>query len=162
MLVAPGLVLLSASLSGNLAWIAASGEEAPDLVANAPVPASQAVRLKVLAALMPVAVIVAPFIAWYALSSVGVAIAVALFTGAASFGSGIVQVVLANPGGGRDLKRRKEDIGVNLLEIAGAACWSAACWLTLRGSAWALLAIAAGCAVPAAAIYVGRLRRREA
>ena len=161
-LMAPALVLLCASLTGNLAWIAASGEEAPDLVGSAPVQASRALRLKVTAALVPVAVIVAPFIAWYALSSVGVALAVAAFTGVASFGSGIVQVMLANPGGGRDLKRRKEDLGVNLLEIAGAACWAAACWLTLRGSPWALLAIAAGSAVPAAAIYVGRLKRREA
>jgi len=162
LLVAPAVVLLASSLSGNLAWIAASGEEAPDLIGSAPVSASRALRLRVMAALLPVAVIVAPFVAWYALGSIGVALTVAVFAAVASVASGLVQVVLANPGGGRDLKRRKQDIGVNLLEFAGAACWSAACWFTLGGSPWALLAIAAGCAIPAASVYTGRLRRREA
>ena len=37
--VVPVLVMAAGQLAGGLAWLAISGEDAPDLVATAPVPA---------------------------------------------------------------------------------------------------------------------------
>src|SRR6185503_16164122 len=45
-LLVPVLVMASGQLAGGLAWLAISGEDAPDLVATAPVPARWIIRAK--------------------------------------------------------------------------------------------------------------------
>ena len=47
MLLVPVLVMAAGQLAGGLAWLAISGEDAPDLVATAPVPESAIIRAKV-------------------------------------------------------------------------------------------------------------------
>jgi ABC-2 type transport system permease protein len=61
MLLVPVLIVASGQLGGGLAWLAVSGEDAPDLIASAPVPASHVLRAKVEAVLCCIAVIFAPF-----------------------------------------------------------------------------------------------------
>lgn len=51
----PILVMAAGQLAGGLAWLTISGEDAPDLVATAPVPVRTAVRAKVEAVLVGVA-----------------------------------------------------------------------------------------------------------
>jgi ABC-2 type transport system permease protein len=88
LVVVPVLVMAAGQLAGGLAWLAISGEDAPDLVATAPVPAQQIIRAKVEAVLGGVAIAFAPFIAalvllspFHALVSViGIAIAAASAT----------------------------------------------------------------------------------
>ncbi len=58
----PVLVMAAGQLAGGLAWLAISGEDAPDLVATAPVLASNIVRAKVEAVLGCIAVVFAPFV----------------------------------------------------------------------------------------------------
>jgi ABC-2 type transport system permease protein len=82
-LLVPVLVMAAGQLAGGLAWLAISGEDAPDLVATAPVPASFILRAKVEAVLGVIAVVFAPMVAvlallspWHALvASGGIAIA---------------------------------------------------------------------------------------
>src|SRR5207302_1924692 len=45
-LLVPVLVMAAGQLAGGLAWLAISGEDAPDLVATAPIPASWIIRAK--------------------------------------------------------------------------------------------------------------------
>lgn len=59
----PVLVMAAGQLAGGLAWLAISGEDAPDLVATAPVPARSIVRAKIEAVLGAIAMAFAPFIA---------------------------------------------------------------------------------------------------
>ena len=63
-LLVPVLIVAAGQLGGGLAWLAVSGEDAPDLIASAPVPASRVLRAKTEAVLGGiVAVIFGPFVA---------------------------------------------------------------------------------------------------
>jgi ABC-2 type transport system permease protein len=62
-LLIPVLVMAAGQLAGGLAWLAISGEDAPDLVATAPIPARWIVRAKMEAVTGSVALVFAPFIA---------------------------------------------------------------------------------------------------
>jgi ABC-2 type transport system permease protein len=68
-LLVPVLVMAAGQLAGGLAWLAISGEDAPDLVATAPVPASFILRAKIEAVLGAVAVVFAPLLAVLAILS---------------------------------------------------------------------------------------------
>ena len=87
-LVVPVLVMAAGQLAGGLAWLAISGEDAPDLVATAPVPAHFILRAKIEAVLGAVAIVFAPLVAaitiaspWHALvAAAGIGIAAAAST----------------------------------------------------------------------------------
>jgi ABC-2 type transport system permease protein len=77
-LLVPVLVMAAGQLAGGLAWLAISGEDAPDLVATAPVPAGFILRAKVEAVLGVIAFVFAPLVAvlailspWHALVASG-------------------------------------------------------------------------------------------
>jgi ABC-2 type transport system permease protein len=61
-LLVPVLVMAAGQLAGGLAWLAISGEDAPDLVASAPVTARRILRAKVEAVMGAIAIIFGPFI----------------------------------------------------------------------------------------------------
>jgi ABC-2 type transport system permease protein len=62
LVLVPVLVMAAGQLAGGLAWLAISGEDAPDLVATAPVPAGQIVRAKIEAVMGGIAMVFAPFV----------------------------------------------------------------------------------------------------
>ena len=61
-LLVPVLVMAAGQLAGGLAWLAISGEDAPDFVATAPIPASFVVRAKMEAVTGSVGLVFAPFV----------------------------------------------------------------------------------------------------
>ena len=61
--------MAAGQLAGGLAWLAISGEDAPDLVATAPVPASFIIGAKIEAVLGVIAIIFAPLVAALAVAS---------------------------------------------------------------------------------------------
>ncbi len=62
LLLVPVLVMAAGQLSGGLAWLAISGEDAPDLVATAPVQPSAVIRAKVEAVMAVIALLFATFL----------------------------------------------------------------------------------------------------
>ena len=68
-LLVPVLVMAAGQLAGGLAWLAISGEDAPDLVATAPIPARWIVRAKIEAVTGSVALVFAPFVIAMAFAS---------------------------------------------------------------------------------------------
>jgi ABC-2 type transport system permease protein len=68
-LLVPILVMAAGQLSGGLAWLAISGEDAPDLVASAPVSQRYIMQAKIEAVLGVIAVIFAPLLATLAILS---------------------------------------------------------------------------------------------
>ncbi len=68
-LLVPVLVMAAGQLAGGLAWLAISGEDAPDLVATAPIPPSFIVRAKIEAVLGVIAVVFAPLLVVLAFAS---------------------------------------------------------------------------------------------
>jgi len=80
----PVLVMSAGQLAGGLAWLAISGEDAPELVTTAPIPTHWIVRAKIEGVLSAVAVVFVPFVVALAfispyqalVSTAGIAIAV--------------------------------------------------------------------------------------
>jgi ABC-2 type transport system permease protein len=68
-LLVPVLVMAAGQLAGGLAWLAISGEDAPDLVASAPIPARFVVRAKMEAVLGAIAAVFAPLVLALAIAS---------------------------------------------------------------------------------------------
>src|SRR5689334_16945983 len=68
-LLVPVLVMAAGQLGGGLAWLAISGEDAPDLVATAPVPPSFVIRAKTEAVILSVLMVFTPFAAVMAFAS---------------------------------------------------------------------------------------------
>jgi len=69
MLLVPVLVMAAGQLAGGLAWLTISGEDAPDLVATAPVRPRDVLRAKVEAVLAIIAIIFAPLVLVLAVAS---------------------------------------------------------------------------------------------
>ena len=68
-LLVPVLVMAAGQLAGGLAWLAISGEDAPDLVASAPIAAAVIVRAKIEAVMGGIALVFAPFLVALAFTS---------------------------------------------------------------------------------------------
>jgi ABC-2 type transport system permease protein len=87
-LLVPVLVMAAGQLAGGLAWLAVSGEDAPELVATAPLTTGNILRAKVEAVMGSILMVFAPFIVALALVSpycalvagIGIAIAAASAT----------------------------------------------------------------------------------
>ncbi|GLR87164.1 permease [Bradyrhizobium iriomotense] len=62
-LITPVIVMAAGQLAGGLAWLTISGEDAPDLVATAPLSASRVIRAKIEVVLIAIAAIFAPLVA---------------------------------------------------------------------------------------------------
>ncbi|MGE0522647.1 MAG: permease [Variibacter sp.] len=61
-LIVPILVMAAGQMAGGLAWLAVSGEDAPDLIASAPIVPRAIMRAKIEAVIGAVALIFAPFV----------------------------------------------------------------------------------------------------
>jgi ABC-2 type transport system permease protein len=62
-LITPVIVMAAGQLAGGLAWLTISGEDAADLVATAPLPASRIIRAKIEVVLMTIGAVFAPLVA---------------------------------------------------------------------------------------------------
>src|SRR5438876_268688 len=62
-LITPVIVMAAGQLAGGLAWLTISGEDAADLVATAPLPASRVIRAKIEVVLIAIGMIFAPLVA---------------------------------------------------------------------------------------------------
>jgi ABC-2 type transport system permease protein len=88
LLLVPVLVMAAGQLAGGLAWLAISGEDAPELVATAPLTVGKILRAKVEAVMGSILLVFAPFIVALALvapfcalvAGIGIAIAAASAT----------------------------------------------------------------------------------
>jgi ABC-2 type transport system permease protein len=65
-LLVPILIVAAGQLGGGLAWLAVSGEDAPELIASAPMASSRVLRAKTEAVLSGVVLIFAPFVVLFA------------------------------------------------------------------------------------------------
>jgi ABC-2 type transport system permease protein len=68
-LITPVVVMAAGQLAGGLAWLTISGEDAPDLVATAPLTPSSVIRAKIEVVLIAIAFIFCPLVAALAFAS---------------------------------------------------------------------------------------------
>lgn len=62
MLITPVIVMAAGQLAGGLGWLTISGEDAPDLVAAAPLPPSRLIRAKIEVVLLVIGALFAPMV----------------------------------------------------------------------------------------------------
>jgi len=87
-LITPVIVMAAGQLAGGLAWLTISGEDAPDLVATAPLPPSAVMRARIEVVLIGISIVVTPLLlplAWLSplqalVTAAGCAIAAAAAT----------------------------------------------------------------------------------
>jgi ABC-2 type transport system permease protein len=91
-ILVPVLVMASGQLAGGLAWLAVSGEDAPDLVVSAPISNGQMIRAKIEAILTVIAVLVSPLLAVFALAAPLLAAISALGIAVATIAAATIQI----------------------------------------------------------------------
>jgi ABC-2 type transport system permease protein len=91
LLLVPVLVMAAGQLAGGLAWLAISGEDAPELVATAPVAPGWIMRAKIEAVLLAVALVFAPFALAFALVAPPAALVTAWFAALAAISATTIQ-----------------------------------------------------------------------
>jgi len=157
--LAPTIVVIAAQVAASLAWLMVSGEDAPELMASAPVHAADVDRAKLTAVALPVLVIVAAPLAGLALVSWRTALLTALFATAGAASTALLNFWHPMPGNRRGmLRRHSQSKLIALVEHALAILWAIAIVLTLMWSPVALVAIAMVVAI----LAVVRSRHRRA
>jgi ABC-2 type transport system permease protein len=105
--LAPVLVMAAGQLGGGLAWLAVSGEDAPDLIATAPVSERRVILAKIAAVLMAIMLVFAPFLLALAGRSLFIALMVMLGIGLAAASSTMIQVWFRSQAKRRYFRRRQ-------------------------------------------------------
>jgi ABC-2 type transport system permease protein len=93
-LLVPMMVMAAGHLGGGLAWLSISGEDAPDLVATAPISAQRIVWAKIEAVMGAVAFIFAPLVALLAFASVRPALVAGMGVLVAAAAATLIQLCL--------------------------------------------------------------------
>lgn len=138
--LAPVLTMAAGQLAGGLAWLAVSGEDAPDLIATAPISPLRALTAKVEAVLILVFLIFAPFLLGLASLSLEMTLVVAIGIIAASVSSTMIQIWFRRQAKRRYFSRRQTSS--RLATFAEAFCavsWAAAAGIWLQSPILALV-----------------------
>jgi len=131
-LVTPVVVMAAGQLSGGLAWLAISGEDAPDLVGTAPLRQMQIVRAKVEVVLIAIGVVFAPLLAGLCLASLWQATITAIGVVVAALSATAIQLWFRVQARRSQFRRRQTSS--RLATFAEAFCsigWAATAAITL-------------------------------
>jgi ABC-2 type transport system permease protein len=91
-LITPVVVMAAGQLAGGLAWLTISGEDAPDLMASAPLPPSRVIRAKIEVVLLVIGVLFAPLVLALAFASLSQATITALGIAVATISATAIQL----------------------------------------------------------------------
>lgn len=135
--LAPTLVVIAAQVSASLAWLTVSGEDAPELIATAPVTVRSVERSKLTAVALPVAVVIGlPVLGLAIISPRAAALSVAVAAAAAT-STALLNFWHPMPGSRRGmLRRHSQSKIIALVEHLLAILWATAIVLCLTTS-WA-------------------------
>ena len=138
--VAAGVTFLAASLAGSLIWIIIAAEDAPDLLRASPVAASTIRNAKLVAANVPVLILILPILVYVFFQSTVLAIFMFSNAIAAMMSASLIHLWLAKPGS-RDKfnKRGQAQMVAGLLEGVVGFCWAAVVYLGMSFGLWCLL-----------------------
>jgi ABC-2 type transport system permease protein len=168
-LLVPILIIAAGQLAGSLAWLAVSGEDAPDLITSAPVTNARVIRAKTEAVMGVIAIVFTPLIAALAVVAPISALTTALGVAAAAASATSIQIWFRAQARRSQLRRRQNSsLVATLAEALSSFNWAAAAALA-PGSTWLAvisgliaLAIVAGAWVISPAKSTTPPRRRRA
>lgn len=133
-LLVPVLVMAAGQLAGGLAWLAISGEDAPDLIATAPIPESWVVRAKIEAVTGSVAIVFAPFVIAMALASPRDAIMSAVGIAMAAISATLIQLWFRTQARRKHFRRRQTSSRVaTFAEAFSSIAWAGTAGLAASG-----------------------------
>ncbi len=125
--LAPAIVVIAAQVAASLAWITVSGEDAPELIATAPVAQVTVDRMKLSAIVPPVLLIVALPLAALAAISWSAALVALVFTTLACISTALLNFWHPMPGNRRGmLRRHSQSKLIGLIEHTLAVLWAIA------------------------------------
>jgi ABC-2 type transport system permease protein len=129
------LVTVGGQLGGALGWLAISGEDAPDLVATAPLPAGAAVRGKVEAVMGALALTLGPLVLGFAILSPRHAVFAAAGIGVAAISTLQIQLWFRAQARRSQFRRRHTSSRLaTLAEAMVSFSWAAAFGLAAAGT----------------------------
>ena len=133
--ISPAVVVIAAQIAGALAWIALSTEDAPELLATAPLTAGTIARAKLGAVAGPVAALLAVPLLAMLVHAPWAGLATAFCGAAAASSTALLNLWRPAPGKRGDaLRRHGQPKIVGILEHALALCWAITVALMLGGS----------------------------
>ena len=137
----PVLVMATGQLAGGLAWLAVSGEDAPQLVATAPVSKGTVTRAKIEAVLGAIAILVAPILLISALIDLRLALVALWGVTASAISATMIQIWFRSQAKRSNFRRRQTSSKVaTLSEAFSSILWAGAAGLAAAGS-WLALAL---------------------
>ena len=139
----PVLVMAAGQLAGGLAWLAVSGEDAPDLVATAPVTPGLVLRAKIAAVLGAVALAFSPLIAVLAVAAPDLALVSAAGIAAAAVCATLIQIWFRGQAKRSQFRRRQTSSRVATFAEAFSSILWASTGALVAGGAWILAAATA-------------------
>ncbi len=154
---AAALTFMAGQVGGSLAWITVSAEDAPDLLACAPTRPAVFWRAKLVAAFLPMTILLIPLLGALTWFSPLTGLVSAAGCAAAAMANGLINIWYQTPAKRSDFRRRRGSSWfATLAETIVAGLISVAVFIGAMGHYAAL-----GPAIAAGAILVG-LRRNEA
>ncbi len=136
-IVVPVIVMAVGQLAGGLAWLAISGEDAADLVATAPLPASAITRAKIEAVLLAVAALAVPLAVALGLASLWAAVAGLAGMLCAAAAAIAIQLMFRTPSSRSQFRRRQTASRVaTFSEAFSSILWAATAGMMAAGT-WA-------------------------
>lgn len=156
-ILAPVLVMAAGQLAGGLAWLAISGEDAPDLIETAPVRWSAILRAKIEAVIGSVALVLCPILLALATASPRTAMIAALGVLIAAASATTVQLIFRAPAKRSDLRRRHTSSRIaTFAEAFSSIGWAATAGLAVAGNRLAIMtAVLSLLVVVLAALFTG-------
>lgn len=145
------LVFVAGNLAAALAWLTVSGEDAPDLLASAPLRTPDVLRAKLEAALLPATLALALPIAWAFRTDAWLGLTLLTCSAGSALGGAVLELWFPSQGKRSEFnKRAKGRAIVGLAETLLAVGWTGTAFLMLMHSPWALLPAPLLLALPAA------------
>ena len=159
LILVPVLVMASGQLAGGLAWLAVSGEDAPDLMASAPVAASTLIAAKVEAVLGAVAVVALPLLAALAFAAPALAVVAASGIAFSAGSATMVQIWFRGQAKRSNFRRRQTSSRLaTLAEALSSILWAGAAALAAAGT-WLAIAPVVLVLLTLAGVWTVRPRR---
>ncbi|MFZ6816320.1 putative ABC transporter permease subunit [Undibacterium sp. Rencai35W] len=127
------VIFIGASLAGSLIWVMVSAEDAPDLLMSAPGSQRTIRNAKVTAAVIPLLILIAPFLLWLGVQAPlnGLMLTIAAF--AAMTNIAMLNLWLAKPGSRAQFNKRGQGNWLaSVLEAFSAMSWAATVYFSMQ------------------------------
>jgi ABC-2 type transport system permease protein len=122
----PVVVMAAGQLAGGLAWLSISGEDAPDLVASAPITAGRILQAKIEAVIGMIALIFAPIVVVLAFDSLFAAVVAALGILTAAAAATLIQICFRTQAKRSQFRRRQTSSRIaTFAEAFSSIAWAA-------------------------------------